>query len=105
MVSGYPPAEDAGGVSGWEEVKEAFAAQNPTTSQRERRDWAIKRMNYENRPDFLSVGEKAYSPFNEVNVTVMNYQGRWENHLEGYREGLGEVIERPRYEDDEMDEI
>ncbi|KIY67823.1 hypothetical protein CYLTODRAFT_443777 [Cylindrobasidium torrendii FP15055 ss-10] len=86
---GYPPAEDAGGVSGWEEVKEAFAATNPTPDQISRRKWAISRMNYESRTDPLAVGENVpYSPFNEVNVTVMNYDGRWENHLEGYKEQL-----------------
>jgi len=42
-------------------------------------------MGYEDRNDPLSVGSLPYSPFNEVNVTVMNYEGRWENHLEGYR--------------------
>ncbi|KAJ7163618.1 MM3350-like domain-containing protein [Mycena crocata] len=92
-ATGYPPAEDAGGVSGWEEVKEAFAAERPTKAHLERRDWAIRRMQYEDRHDPLAEGDKMpYSPFNKVNVTVMNYEGRWENHLEGYLEGLGETI-------------
>ncbi|KAL1669420.1 MM3350-like domain-containing protein [Schizophyllum commune] len=82
---GYPPAEDAGGVTGWEEVKEAFAAERPTRAQRERRQWAIERMGYEDRNDPLAVGDSVpYSPFNEVNVEVMNYEGRWENHYRGY---------------------
>ena len=84
-IPGYPPAEDAGGVSGWEEVKEAFAAERPTRAQRERRQWAIERMGYEDRNDPLAVGDSVpYSPFNEVNVEVMNYEGRWENHYRGY---------------------
>lgn len=98
---GYPPAEDAGGVSGWQEVKEAFAAQRPTAEQREKRDWAVKRMGYENRVDPLAIGKKHYNPANEVNIVVMNYEGRWENHLEGYREQIGETIERPHYSDDD----
>ena len=53
--------------------------------------------------DPLAIGNKQYSPFNEVNVTVMNYEGRWENHLEGYREGLGETIERPGFDEDDDD--
>ncbi|KAL0578434.1 hypothetical protein V5O48_003584 [Marasmius crinis-equi] len=101
---GYPPAEDAGGVTGWEEVKKAFAAERPTASQRAKRDWAIERMGYKDRTDPLALGDKKpYNPHNEVNVTVMNYEGRWENHLEGYREQLGEKIERPDFDDDDDD--
>ncbi|KAK1232518.1 hypothetical protein PQX77_004369 [Marasmius sp. AFHP31] len=99
---GYPPAEDVGGVSGWEEVKKAFAAEHPTARQRQVREWTTERMGYKDRAkDTLTVGEKPYNPFNEVNVTVMNYEGRWENHLEGYREDLGEQIDRPDYDDDD----
>ncbi|KAK7060801.1 hypothetical protein VNI00_000534 [Paramarasmius palmivorus] len=102
---GYPPAEDAGGVSGWEEVKKAFAAEHPTRDQLERRRWAIERMGYENRKDPLAVGDKYYSPFNEVNVVVMNYEGRWENHYNGYREELGEKVEDDFDHDSLEDEL
>ncbi|KAF5361590.1 hypothetical protein D9757_011553 [Collybiopsis confluens] len=102
---GYPPAEDAGGITGWEEVKAAFAAQRPTRDQLERRKWAIERMGFENgRKDPLAVGDKEYNPFNEVNVIVMNYEGRWENHLNGYREDLGEKVENNFDDDDDDDE-
>lgn len=102
---GYAPAEDAGGVRGWERVKEAFAAERPTREQLDLRKWATERMGLEGRKDPLAVGDKTYSPLNEVNVTVMNYEGRWENHYNGYREELGEKVENEFDSDhDSLDE-
>ncbi|KAI1325396.1 MM3350-like domain-containing protein [Xylariaceae sp. FL0255] len=37
--TGHCIAEDAGGVRGWEEVKAAYCAGNPTHEQLEKRDW------------------------------------------------------------------
>ncbi|KAG7086760.1 hypothetical protein E1B28_002692 [Marasmius oreades] len=82
---GYPPAEDAGGVYGWEEVKSAFAAEHPTANQLERREWAIDRMGYKDRPkDPLAVGDRPYNPHNEVNITKEDGKIIWKdigNHL------------------------
>ena len=38
------------------------------------------------RDDPLAVEKGAYSPLKTQNVTVMNYEGRWENHLRGFKE-------------------
>ncbi|KAM4067326.1 plasmid pRiA4b ORF-3-like protein [Hirsutella rhossiliensis] len=37
--SGHYVAEDSRGVNGWEDLKAAYRAQNPTKEQRERRQW------------------------------------------------------------------
>ncbi|KIJ29716.1 hypothetical protein M422DRAFT_268844 [Sphaerobolus stellatus SS14] len=73
---GCGPVEDSGGIQGWNKVKEAFAATQPTTEQLERRQWARE----------VSGLEERYNPLAEPDVIVMNYEGRWENHEEGYRE-------------------
>ncbi|KAG6329400.1 hypothetical protein ID866_9689 [Astraeus odoratus] len=39
-VRGAGALDDAGGVTGWEDVKAAFAATNPTADENERRGWA-----------------------------------------------------------------
>ncbi|KIY44789.1 hypothetical protein FISHEDRAFT_50671, partial [Fistulina hepatica ATCC 64428] len=80
---GYGPAEDAGGVTGWQDVKAAFAASNPTRKQLEIRKWATEQMGMVGRDDPLAVEGGPYSPLKTPNVTVMNYDGRWVNHLEG----------------------
>jgi hypothetical protein len=41
--TGHPVAEDVGGVQGWEDLKAAYRAAQPTTEQRERREWFEKR--------------------------------------------------------------
>lgn len=41
--SGHPVAEDAGGVMGWEELKAAYRTANPTSEQKETREWFEER--------------------------------------------------------------
>ena len=66
-------------------MKSAFRARNPTPDQRERRRWA----------GWVSGLGERYNPFTEPDVVVMNYEGRWENHLEGFMEASGE--DRPNW--------
>jgi hypothetical protein len=59
---GCGPVEDSGAIPGWEEVKRAFRAQNPTSSQRERQEWAR---------EASGLGDK-FDPFKEPDVIQMN---------------------------------
>jgi hypothetical protein len=68
---GYGPAEDSGGVTGWERVKHAFSAAQPSKEQLELREWALQVTGHDEERD---------DPLKTPNVTVMNYEGRWENH-------------------------
>lgn len=73
---GCGPVEDSGGIEGWKRVKKAFAAVSPTSEQLELRGWA------------KSVsGREDFNALEEPNVTHLNYEGRWENHERGFREG------------------
>ncbi|KAL1754586.1 MM3350-like domain-containing protein, partial [Schizophyllum commune] len=85
-VVGYPPVEDCGGLSGWEGVKKAFAAGNPTPNQLERRKWAVGVMGLIECSDPIAVGDVPYSPLNEVDIDKMNDEERWERHLSAERE-------------------
>ncbi|TFK33372.1 hypothetical protein BDQ12DRAFT_738798 [Crucibulum laeve] len=77
---GCGPVEDSGGTTGWETVKSAFRAQNPRITQSERRKWAR---------EVSGLGDE-FDPFKEPGVVQMNYEGRWENHLELYMNGSGD---------------
>jgi len=46
----------------------------------------------------------AFDPFAEPDVTVMNYEGRWENHLIAYMEASGEHVEHYGSDEDVDDE-
>ncbi|KAJ3494438.1 hypothetical protein NLJ89_g10808 [Agrocybe chaxingu] len=55
------------------------------------------------------LGEQ-FDPLKDPNVTQMNYEGRWENHVEAYMRACGDpaLPKRPRDEDefeDEEDEV
>ncbi|KAK4038403.1 plasmid p 4b orf-3 family protein [Parachaetomium inaequale] len=41
--TGHPVAKDVGGVQGWKDLKAAYRTAQPTTEQRERREWFEKR--------------------------------------------------------------
>jgi hypothetical protein len=85
LCLGYGPAEDSGGVTGWERVKYAFSAAQPSKDQLELREWALRVTGHdEERDDPLAVEGGPYSPLKTPNVTVMNYEGRWENHSGDY---------------------
>ncbi|KAF9549273.1 hypothetical protein CPC08DRAFT_715475 [Agrocybe pediades] len=76
-AQGCGPIEDCGSIPGWEEVKAAFrvpAAQR-TSEQRYKVQWA---------KDVSGLGD-ACDPFKEPDVVQMNYEGRWENHLQAYK--------------------
>jgi hypothetical protein len=44
----------------------------------------------------------AFDPFKEPDVIQMNYEGRWENHVEDYMRMSGEVV--PEWGNDDEDE-
>jgi hypothetical protein len=82
---GYGPAEDSGGVTGCERVKHAFSAAQPSKEQLELREWALQVTGHdEERDDPLAVEGGSYSPLKTPNVTVMNYEGHWENHSDDF---------------------
>jgi hypothetical protein len=74
-LAGCAPVEDSGSTTGWEEVKSAFRASNPTRDQEDRRRWAR---------DVSGLGQ-SFDPLKEPDVVQMNYEGRWENHLEHFQ--------------------
>ena len=49
------------------------------------------------------LGER-FDPFSEPDVKVMNYEGRWENHLEAFMKASGERVERPSWATDSDEE-
>ena len=89
---GCGPVEDSGAIQGWEEVKSAFRARNPTRSQRERRRWAR---------EVSGLGDE-FDPFREPDVIQMNYEGRWENHVEHFMRMSGEDV--PEWGAEDSDE-
>lgn len=82
---GYPPAEDCGGIYGWDEIRDAFAAGKPTKGDLELRKWTIWRMGLEGKNDPIAVGNVPYSPFNKVDKNVMNDPERWKEAYERYK--------------------
>ena len=54
--------------------------QNPSSEQHDLISWA---------KDTSGLGDR-FDPFAEPNITVMNYEGRWENHLIGFMKNSGE---------------
>ncbi|KAF9458392.1 hypothetical protein BDZ94DRAFT_1313351 [Collybia nuda] len=56
--------------------KSAFGSRIPTMKQNRMKVWARSAPGPDER----------FSPFNEPDVTVMNYEGRWENHFRYYLE-------------------
>jgi hypothetical protein len=94
ILSGCGPVEDCHGTTGWNDVKAAFRSPNLTAEQRSLVPWAKA---------VSGLGD-AFDPFAEPDVTVMNYEGRWENHLRAYMEASGEHVE-PYGLDDDDDEL
>jgi len=99
---GYGPVEDSGGVTGWQEVKDAFATTTPTRDQLEKRHWALETAAMADRNDPLAPegSEGRYDPNRNPNLKVMNYEGRWENHFRGY---LG--LEDEEFDDGDDDDL
>lgn len=89
-LAGCGPVEDSGAIHGWEAVKSVFRAPNPTRDQRERQDWA-------RNVSGLGYG---FDPFKKPDVVQMNYEARWENHLENFMSGEDEEWDEEGYEDD-----
>ena len=87
--------EDSGGIAGWNRLKRAFRAQDPSSELHDLISWA---------KDASGLGDR-FDPFAEPNITVMNYEGRWENHLIGFMEYSGEstagMLDLGSEEDDE----
>jgi len=79
-ASGCGPVEDCHGPLGWNDVKAGFRSPNATTHQRNLVPWAKA---------VSGLGDR-FDPFAEPDVKVMNYEGRWENHMESYMEASGE---------------
>lgn len=71
-VQGAGPMEDSGGIYGWEEVKKAFAATNPSTAQIDRRHWAT---------ESSSLGS-AYDPTIAPTVASLSSRGAFEAWLD-----------------------
>jgi hypothetical protein len=90
---GCGPVEDSGAIEGWEAVKSAFRAQNPTRKHRERQQWAR---------EVSGLGDK-FDPFKEPDVIQMNYEGRRENHVEHFMRMSGEHVPEWGSEEDEED--
>ncbi|KAF8987179.1 hypothetical protein BDQ17DRAFT_1548254 [Cyathus striatus] len=93
-ATGCAPVEDSGAIPGWNSVKAAFRARNPTQEQEERRQWAR---------DVSGLGDR-YNPLEEPNIIQMNYEGRWENHLEGFMMDSGEIPPRQPDREEDSDE-
>lgn len=72
--------EDSGGWSGWNEVREAFAAADPTREQRERKQWAR---------EVSGLGE-AFDPTRDPDLNELNSQSQWERSGLG-NPGMGEI--------------
>lgn len=96
-VQGAGPLEDSGGVYGWEEVKKAFAARNPSRAQVERRRWAA---------EMTSLGD-SYNPTVAPTVASLNARGfdAWmDGHTFGSDDSLSDLDDDvidpgvPRYE-------
>lgn len=73
---GCGPLEDSGGVHGWNEIKETFAAAAPTSAQEERKEWARKISGCEN-----------FDPFERPDLTQLNNEARWEYYESKYKAG------------------
>jgi hypothetical protein len=97
MISlGCGPVEDCGSIEGWNNVKAAFRSSVPAADQNDLRSWA---------KEVSGLGE-SYDPFAEPNITVMNYEGRWENHLRDFMIASGEEVkEFDEGSDDELDDF
>ena len=95
VSSGCGPVEDSGSIYGWNEVKDAFRvpAHRRTLEQKERVEWAQN----------VSGQGAEFDPLKEPNVTQMNYEGRWENHLDSYMLASGEGPLRPETMDEDED--
>jgi len=93
-VSGCAPVEDCGGLHGWEGVKKAFrkAPGSRFSRQRELVTWATEMSGHE---DYNPLAES------EPSITVMNYEGRWENHRNGYMRISGERVPEDDFEDED----
>jgi len=91
---GCGPVEDCHGPTGWNEVKAAFRSPSASAHQRGLVPWAKA---------VSGLGE-AFDPFAEPDVKVMNYEGRWENHLESFMETSGEDIKNLRGSDEDEDD-
>ncbi|KAJ8075868.1 hypothetical protein PM082_021500 [Marasmius tenuissimus] len=74
---GYPPAEDCGGVMGWDRVKAAFAERKPDSEERELREWAIELMAKPDGSDPFWPTKQKYNPLKEVDLKVLNSARRW----------------------------
>jgi len=61
--------EDSGGIYGWEAVKNAFAATNPSRAQIDRRNWATE-------------GSPSYDPTIAPTVASLNSPGAFESWLD-----------------------
>jgi hypothetical protein len=97
MISlGCGPVEDCGSIEGWNDVKAAFRSSAPTVDQNHLQSGAKK---------VSGLGE-SYNPFAQPNITVMNYEGRWENHLQAFMIASGEEVkEFDEGSDDELDDL
>ncbi|KAL0068334.1 hypothetical protein AAF712_004721 [Marasmius tenuissimus] len=76
-ATGYPPAEDCGGMMGWDRVKAAFAEKKPDGEERELREWAIELMAKPDGSDPFWPTKRKYNPLKEVDLKVLNSARRW----------------------------
>lgn len=83
-ATGCGPLEDSGGVSGWDDVKRAFAEMRSTSKQKELRSWA-KRTS--------SLGDN-FNPNSTPSLESLNKKGEFEkvSQLCQQGEGYGESM-------------
>ncbi|KAF8586921.1 hypothetical protein K439DRAFT_1631213 [Ramaria rubella] len=70
-ATGCPPLEDAGGICGWDAIKEAFSSNEPTSEHEERIEWAKS----------VSILGDDFNPFAEVDIAQMNLEENWKQYL------------------------
>jgi hypothetical protein len=81
-ATGCSPLDDSGGVTGWEEVRQAFFSANPTVPQKQRKSWAME----------ISPLGPAFDPSKAPNLGELNMTF---THLCGQEEVNGEDRRNP----------
>lgn len=75
-------------------MKAAFSAIPRSRDQEDLVKWA---------KDVSGLGE-AFDTFKEPNIVQMNYEGRWESHLDSFMRETGEGSLSPEHDGDSADE-
>ncbi|RDB18430.1 hypothetical protein Hypma_000346 [Hypsizygus marmoreus] len=76
-ATGCAPVEDSGAIPGWERVKAAFSARNPSSGQRSRKDWARQTTAH-----YSSDTQQDFDPFKDPDLTLLNDKRRWDIHVQ-----------------------